>query len=245
MRKLLLGAATALTFLAPGAASAADGYLDLSYSDADQGSGVNTINFGGAVNFDMTSSLEAQADARFSRVDTSSGFNHTYSVANLHVFTRNDNFLFGGFVGVDEASFNIDAYNFGVEGQLYLSRLTLDGAVAFTAAEGSFFDESGSTARVGATWFVTDNFSVGAGYRDLDVDGIGTSTTSLALEWQPGSGPFSFTAGYRTSEFEAAVPDVDTWELGLRWNFGSGSLIERNRSGAGLSGVGTVSGGVY
>jgi hypothetical protein len=245
MRKLLLGAATALTFLVPGVASAADGHLDLSYSDADQGSGVNTINFGGAVNFDMTSSLEAQVDARFSRVDTSSGFNHTYSVANLHVFNRNDNFLVGGFVGVEEASFNIDAYHFGAEGQLYLSRLTLDGAIAFTSAEGGTFDENGSTSRVGATWFVTDTFSVGAGYRDLDVDGLGINSTSLNLEWQPGGGPFSFTGGYRTSEFDAAVADVDTWEVGLRWSFGTGSLFERNRSGASLSGVGTVSGGVY
>jgi len=247
MRKLLLGAVAAFAVTAPGSASAGDGYFGLSYSSADQGSGVDSINFGGAANFDLTSSLEAQVDGNFTRVETSSGFNHTYSTANLHVFHRTDGYLFGGYFGYDEPAFGADSFSLGVEGQLYLSRLSLDGAVAYTTAEGgAAFDESGATMRAGATWFPTDNLSIGAGYRNLDVDGIGVETTSLNAEWQFGSAPLSVTAGYRTNEFEnSAIDGFDTWEIGVRWSLGTGSLFERNRSGASLPTAGAIVGGVY
>jgi hypothetical protein len=245
MRKLLLGAAAALSVAAPNVASAADGYLDLSYSNTDAGAGVDTINFGGAVNFDLTSSLEAQADIHYARPDVD-GYNRTYSAANLHVFHREEGYLLGGFAGYEEASYNLDAYHFGVEGQLYLSRVTLDGAVAYTSAEAGTYEESGSTARAGATWFITDDLSAGVSYRTQEIGPFTTDTAALTAEWKPGAAPYSFYAAYRDSEIETPTAyDFDTWEIGFRWNLGTGSLIERNRSGASLPTGASVVGGVY
>ena len=248
MKKHLLSATVVLALIAPGAANAAGGYLDLGYSSAGSSgssSNVDTISYGGAVNFDMTSSLEAQADVHFARIDAS-GSHGTFSNANLHIFHRTESYLFGGFFGTEDFG-SADIYNVGLEGQYYLSRLTLEAGAGVSGIEASGSDAQGSVARVGATYFFTDSFSVGAGARWAEIDGgSNNSLLSVEGEWKPESMPVSFFLGYRSSDgFLLSSEELDTWALGARWSFGSGSLFERNRSGAGLSTNGTLVGGAF
>jgi|CXWL01.1.fsa_nt_gi opacity protein-like surface antigen len=245
MRKLLLGAAAAVAMMAPGVANAADGYLELGYSSTDTGTvDVDTINFGGAVNFDL-GGLEAQANVGYGRFD-GGGTEYTLNNGGLHVFKRNDNFLIGGFAAVEDG-FSVlgSVYDFGAEGQLYINRLTLDGGVSYTNFD--TFDESGTTIRAGATYFITDNLSLGANGRMVDIDGDDITTYGATAEWQPASSQFSFFGGYRQTDetFVFGGDDTNTWSLGFRYNLGTDSLIERNRSGASLPTNGTLVGGIF
>lgn len=244
IRNILLGSAVVALMAAPGVAQAGSGYAGVSYSGADPsvGGNVDTINVSGAAVFELSDAWDVQVDGQFGRVE-SSGFNHTYSAAAAHLFHRDESFLIGGYLGTEEATYNIDAQHLGVEGQLYVSRVTFDAGVDFTNAEGGAFDETGYTARAGATVFVAENFSLGASYRTMDVGSLNSETIAAVAEWRLGDSPLSFTAGYRTSEVNAF--DSEAYEIGLRWNFGGGTLLERNRTGASLPANTTTIGGFY
>jgi len=245
MRRLFLGAAAAVAMMNPAVAHAADGYLELGYSNADTDTtNIDTINFGGAVNFDL-GGLDAQANAGYGRIDAG-GTNYTLNTGALHLFKRNDNFLIGGFAQVEDG-FTIlgSVYDVGVEGQLYLGRVTLDGGVSYTDFD--TFEENGATVRAGATYFVTDNLSVGANGRMVDIDGDDVTTYGVNAEWRPASTAFSFFGGYRQTDEGLLLggDDVDTWSIGFRYNLGNDSLMERNRSGASLPTGGTLVNGIF
>lgn len=244
IRNVLLGSAVVALMAAPGVAQAGSGYAGVSYSSADPsvGSEVDTINVTAAAVFELSEAWDVQVDGQFGRVEAS-GFNHTYNAAAAHVFHRNDTFLIGGYLGTEEAAFNVDAQHLGVEGQLYVSRVTFDAGVDFTNAESGVLDETGYTARAGATVFVMENLSLGVSYRIMDAGPLDSETIAARAEWQLGDGPLSFTAGYRTSEVEPF--DSEAYEIGLRWNFGGGSLLERSRTGASLPANTTTVGGFY
>ena len=131
---------------------------------------------------------------------------------------------------------DFDFWTVGLEGQLYMARTTLDGAVSYS--EGDDADAELTAADVGLTHFFTDNFSVGgsAGFGNIDTGaGDGDATTfGLNAEWQFASAPISIFGGWQHVEIDDIDSDADTLGVGVRYNWG-GSLIDRNRSGAGLA----------
>jgi hypothetical protein len=56
----------------------------------------------------------------------------------------------------------------------------------------------------------------------------------LGAEYQFDTCPVSIFAGYRHTDLGAVGLATDTWGIGLRWNFGEGTLMQRDGSGARL-----------
>ena len=90
-----------------------------------------------------------------------------------------------------------------------------------------------------------DNFRLNAniGYASVDA-GAGNDDDAMIYgvggEYQFASFPVSIAAGYNTADFDGG--DVDTWTIGVRYNWG-GTLRDRDRSGASqasLTGVSSV-----
>jgi hypothetical protein len=85
-------------------------------------------------------------------------------------------------------------------------------------------------------FFLTENLSVqgNLGYGDLDSDFGGTDywTGGIGAEWLIPGAAVSINGGWQ--HLDADGFEVDSLGVGVRWNFGGGSLLERNRSGASL-----------
>lgn len=234
MKKYLLGAAAALAIAAPGVASAQSGYVDLGYSTTEVGSAdVDTTTLGGAYAWGGNGSLGFQVDGLIGSHEYDSGGDaDTYNLGG-HLFTRNDNYLLGGFASVgmaDFGSFDYDYYTVGVEGSYYLSRTSLNGALSYSDAND--LNTDATLLDLGATHFVTDNFSFGGtvGFGELaDLDYVGYGVNA---EYQFSGVPISIYGGYNNNDYDSF--DSETLSIGVRWNFG-GSLLERDRSGASLS----------
>lgn len=245
MKKLLLGAAAALAIAAPSVASAQSAYIDLGYQSTEvdlggvSGDG-DGWTLGGAAAWGGNGGLGFQVDGVFGTSEVDGGDDATSINVGGHVFTRNDNFLFGGFASygdVDaDAAGDFSFWTVGAEGQLYLSRTTLDGSISYSDAED--VDSELIAGDVGLTHFFTDNFSAGAnlGFGTVDdgIDEADVVSYGVGAEWQFASAPISIFGGWQHAEIDDFDADADTLGVGVRWNFG-GSLFERNRSGASLA----------
>lgn len=241
MKKFLLGAVAALAIAAPGVASAQNAYVDLGYSSTDGDvAGIDVEGdgwtLGGAAAFGGNGGLGTQLDATIGESEDTS----TWNVGG-HLFTRNDNYLFGGFVNYgsvepDGAGGDYNAWTLGVEGQWYASRTTFDWAVSYSDAED--LDATFTGADVGLTHFVTDNFSFGGGigFGNVEVAGFDADTLNYGLgaEYQFASLPISIYGGWNHFDLDDFDTEADTLSVGVRYNFG-GTLLERNRSGASLA----------
>ena len=248
MKKYLLGAAAALAFAAPGVAAAQTGYVDLGYQTGEVDAGGPSADYdgwtlGGAAAWGGNGSLGFQVDGVVGNSDFDGGGDTDFYTLGGHLFTRNDSHLIGGFVNFGNADqgggAEYDYWTLGVEGQMYLSRTTLDGAVYYSEADDNDAELTG--VDFGVTHFVTDNFSLGGGvgFANLDVIGIDVDVTSLGLngEYQFASAPVSLFAGYTHQELDDVNLDNDVFNIGVRYNWG-GSLFDRNRNGASLSRAG-------
>lgn len=240
MKKFLLGAAAALAIAVPGVASAQSGYVDLGYSSSEgdvagfdvEGDG---WTFGGATAWGGNGSLGGQFDATIGESENTSSWN-----IGGHLFTRDDNYLFGGFVNYGntepDGAPDSSAWTAGVEGQWYAGRNTFDWAISYSDAED--LDATFTGADVGLTHFATDNFSFGGGlgFGNVDVAGFdsNTMTYGIGAEYQFASAPISIYGGWNHAEIDDFDTQADTLSVGVRYNWG-GSLLERNRSGASLA----------
>lgn len=155
-----------------------------------------------------------------------------------HLFARQDNWLLGGYAGysnVEATGVDADELTLAGEAQYYLERATLGLTVVYSDLDTPFFDPSGWSVGGDVRYFVTDNFSLGLGAAWLtndtpfgDQDG---HYIDLGAEYQFEASQFALFAGYRHTDIGG---EANTWGIGLRWNFGEGSLIQRDRSGARL-----------
>lgn len=241
MKKYLLGAAALLAISAPGVAAAQSGYVDLGYQSTEVEAGGLEADgdgwtIGGATAWGGDGTFGVQLDALYGDAEDTS----TYSIGG-HLFTRNSNYLFGGFASYGNTDVDggdeVDAWTVGLEGQYYLSRTTFDAAVSY--GKGDDLDAEFTGLDLGATHFLTDNFSFGGnlGFGNIESGGADadTMTYGLGAEYQFASAPISIFGGWQHIELDDADADADTLGLGVRYNFGGTTLLERNRSGASLS----------
>jgi hypothetical protein len=244
MRNWIIGAAAAIAAVAaPGVAAAQHtGYVDLGYtqSSLDQSGfdqDIDTVAVSGSVAFGV-GGLGVQLDGRFGNAEPDSGSDIDFWGIGGHVYKRSNNWLLGGYVGFGnlDSGTDIDEWTVAAEGQYYLERTTLDAALSYSDADDANIE---STAiDFGARHFVTDNFSIGGnlGFANLESTGTDLDATTLGVdaEYQLSSLPLSIFGGYQHSEVDDANIDVDSFGVGVRWNFGGQTLIDRDRSGAGL-----------
>lgn len=236
MKKYLLGAAAALAMIAPGVASAQSGYVDLGYTstDLDGGGDVDTTALGGAYAWGGNGTVGFQIDGAIAQHDFAGGDVDTYNLGG-HAFVRNDSYLIGGLVNFGNTDFGggieYDYYTIGAEGALYLQRTTLNGALTWSDSED--LDTALTAVDLGATHFVTDNFSFGGNVGFGEFDGGGDFTSfGLGAEYQFTALPVSLYGGWSTTDYDGF--ETDGLTFGVRYNFG-GSLFDRDRSGASLS----------
>jgi len=264
MRTWIIGAAAALAALAAPsiAAAQATGYVDLGYvnSNLEQfgtDTDVDTIVASGSVAFDMGTGLGVQLDARVGNAEPDSGSDIDFWGLGGHVYTRQGDWLFGGYAGfgnIEATGSDIDEWTAALEAQYYLARTTIDGAVSFSETDGGGGTDIETTALdVGVRHFVTDNFSIGGnvGFANVDTGAGGDAdATSIGVEaeWQMATLPISIFGGYQRTEVD--IPgdlEVDSFGIGVRYNWG-GTLFDRDRSGAGLrrrpGGIARILGGV-
>lgn len=250
MNKLLLGAAAALAIAAPGIASAQSANVDLSYTNAD--SEVGGLDFdddsfalSGAYSWGGNGGFGGQVDGVVSTTDD----DDTAVALGGHLFTRSTNHLVGGFARVGtfdpDIGADYDFWTLGAEGQWYLDRTTFDGALSYSEADD--IDTNLTALDLGVTHFVTDKFSFGGnvGVGEVEIAGADADTIAYGFgaEYQFGV-PISIFGGWQHTEIDDFDTESDALTVGVRYDFG-GTLLERNRAGAGLSrttGIGRFAG---
>jgi len=238
---LLIGAAAAALLASPVMAqdtSAASGYLGLGWSQVDvdglgEGDG---WDLNGAVAFPVSQSLTMQLDASYLSADGDADA----MFGQAHLFNRSATGSFGGFVAVADVE-DVNVWGLGLEGAHYMENVTLAGVVAYGQVDDLDVDAWGIAGE--ARFFVSDNFRIDttAGWGDSD----GGDGWNLGIGGEMGLGetPFSLYAGYDHSDSEGL--EADTLTIGLRMNFGTGSLKERDRSGASRMGARSVFGALF
>jgi hypothetical protein len=243
MRNLIIGAAALFAVASPGIAMAQTGYVDVAYANTDVDFGgadgeADGWAAGGAAAFDAHA-LGFQIDGEVGSAEGDGGGDADYWNLGGHVFTRNADFLIGGavsFGNVDSDAGDSDYWTVAAEGQMYLDRTTLDAAVSYTEADD--VDLNLTALDLGATHFVTDNFSIdgGVGFANAETGGGDADiiTYRIGAEYQFAAMPISVFGGYAHAEADDFDTDADTLSIGVRYNFGD-SLFDRNRSGASLA----------
>jgi len=239
MRNWIIGAAAILALAVPGVAAAQTGYAGVVYGNQDAGTGDDTDFYGveGSVAFAGSGSIVFEVDASYTDADEG---DEAYGLVG-HVYARNDNHLFGGFVGIN-GSDDSETVIAGLEANKYFANWTLAGAVAYGNNDDAEADGYG--VNVEGRFFIHDNFRIDAsvGYANIDAGaGDEEDATRLGLggEYQFAAAPISVTAGYSTTDFDDG--DIDVWSIGLRYNWG-GTLRDRDRNGASQASLVTLAG---
>lgn len=149
-----------------------------------------------------------------------------------HLFNRDDSHLFGGFVGIADAS-DSTTWTAGLEGNKYFDTWTLAGAVGYASNDDVDTDGYGINAE--ARFFPTENFRIdaGLGWATVDAGGIDDDVISYGLggEFQLSAAPVSFGLNWGHSEADNTSVEADTLTAAVRFNFG-GTLRDRDRTGA-------------
>jgi hypothetical protein len=229
MRKLILAAAAALAAVAaPAVASAQTGYVGAVYNDIDSDLGDGeAYGLEGSVFF-PAGSLGVEVDAS---VLDSDDTDESYGITG-HLFTRSENYLFGGFVGFSDNDID-STWSAGLEANKYYDRWTLNGAVGY--AEGDDTDGEAYGVNVGASLFASDNlrFDGNVGWASVD-SGAGDDDAMLfgvGAEYQFAAIPISLGATYAHVESDDTGAEGDIIGVAVRYNWG-GTLLDRDRNGA-------------
>ncbi len=242
MRNWIIGAAAALAAAAaPGVAAAqATGYVGAVYSNSDFGGATDDVDAWGAegaVAFSGSGSIVFEVDASVVTTDDSGGGDDTGYGLVGHLYGRNDDHLFGGFVGI-AGSDSSETWIAGLEANKYFANWTLAGALFYGNNDDA--DADGFGANVEGRFFLSDNFRLNGNIGWVSVD-AGTAGDDDAMlygvggEFQFPTVPISIGAGWNTIDFDGG--DVDTWTVGVRYNFGGTTLRDRDRNGASQASV--------
>ncbi len=242
LKKLLVGTAVTAALMTPGLTSAdTSGSIGLSYehNDFDYSSNgeFQGYNLGGAIIHDLSDTLTLQADGRTTLQDwdcCDSYYSQGYAAA--HLSTDLGSWDLGGFAGFVNY-YGEGGVLIGAEARTALGNFSLDGAYSLTdfAENGAY----GTAARLGGAFFINPNFAVTAGAGYSWIDGSGSTEydiTELSL-----GGAYQFAnnielyGGYTNTDAERSTGteyEGDTFQLGVRFNVGGGTLQDNTNDGA-------------
>jgi hypothetical protein len=235
MKKIaLLAAATALL---TGTQAMAQGYVGAVYNNDsfDSGVEVDVWQGEGAAGF-RGQSWGAQIDGSFGNYSNGGGDQDFWALAG-HVFYNGEGWRLGGVVATThiDAGIEDEEIAYGAEGSWDVGpRTVLIGSA--TGGETTFFGTDFDTwvADVGVRHYITPNIRIGGtlGYGNLEAGGADLDATSIGIngEFQPWSAPISITVGYDHYETDIFDIDVDSFSIGARWNFGAGTLRDRDNA---------------
>ncbi len=226
MKKTNLFGAAIIALAASAGAAHAEGSVGLNYQSTDFGSGeIETF----AVDGDLLLNPNFQISGSYA--DVEGGDFNAYGI-DAFLFSRNDSYAYGAFLGYSSLDGNADEIAIGGFGQLFRGNTNWTAQLGYADTEGDIkvlnLDGEGR-------FFFSENFSVQAnlGYGDIDAGGNNDYWSGgLGAEYQFAGSPISINGGWQRLDFDGG--DVDSLGVGVRWNFGGGSLIERSRSGASL-----------
>jgi hypothetical protein len=243
MRNWIIGAAAlvAVVALPSVAAAQATGYVGLDYGNVDVNHVGSDDGWGasGSVAFQGSSSISFEVDAGVFDADHAD----TSEAITGHVFTRNDQYLFGGFVGYQHSD-DDDSWSAGLEANKYFDNWTLAGAVVYD--DNNDADTTAWGVNVEGRIFATDNLRVdlAAGYDSVDLPGPGDADVwdaGVGAEYQFASVPVSIGARYTHVDGDI---DADVVTATVRYNFG-GSLKDRDRTGASQASITGIGFGIF
>jgi hypothetical protein len=234
MKKLAYLAALAAT-IAAAPASADGGYLGASYSSVDRSlcstaTDVDVVAVGGAAML----GAHVQVDGQYVNLE---GGDCDQLNLGAHLFSRNGQFLWGGYAGYNTfaiPSDTVEEWTIALEGQFYVARTTLSGAVGYTNFETGAGGRDMWSVDGEVRHFLTDNFSIqaNAGYADPDAALIGDGwVMGIGAEYQFANLPISVYGGWQRADL---FEEIDSVGIGIRYSWNA-SLLERNRSGASLN----------
>jgi hypothetical protein len=175
-----------------------------------------------------------QVNGRYANLDDSGADLDTIGVDGF-LFNRRSSGAYGAFLGFDNFDTpggDVDEVSIGGFLQLYSGDANWTAQLGFSDTEDDFevlhLDGEGR-------FFLSPDFSaqVHFGVGDIDAPGGGDDdfwTGGVGGEWRFAGSPFSLYGGWNHVDFDGG--DSDQLGIGLRWNFGGGTLLDRSRSGA-------------
>ncbi len=237
MKKVVLFAAAAALISATPAA--AQGYLGLEYGNVDIGSGGgdgDKWQGEGAFGWNAGSGFGFQVGGSAGTIDFD-GSDADFWSLDGHVYYDGGSWRLGGVAVTSEVDFSPDFTDtsFGVEGMWEFgggSNVQASYLVGESEFLGTDFDTWNFDA--GVNIYATPNIRLGAiaGIGNLDATGGDADTTTYGLnaEFMPLAVPVSFTLGWTRFEVDDSPFESDTISVGARWNFGGGTLQDRNNA---------------
>ncbi|MBL8535912.1 MAG: hypothetical protein JNM59_00755 [Hyphomonadaceae bacterium] len=173
----------------------------------------------------------------------------------VHLAYHTEEWAAAGFYGI-ENDHGWDVQMAGLEGQLYLPNMTLDGAFAYGTHDGGTYSYDGYDAwqaQANMAYYLNDNwtFGVGVGYssQEYDQNGPQTDLTTVGVSaeyWVPESN-YSIRAAYVHGDASVDYANYyyggsvdyssDTIQVQFVLNFGTENARDRDQSGLGLSGA--------
>lgn len=246
-RTALLAAAAALFAATP---ATANGYLGGRYTSADTdvfGSGTDVDIWQGEGAFGWNSGgFGGQIGGAIGRFESDGG-EGDYGNANVHLYWDAGSWRLGGVVAhsdydegdLDETVWGVEAmFDIGSSANIWGS-LTRSEFELLADFEAWGLDVGGNiyaspSVRFGG-YVGTGNADAGGG-ADFDTLSFGVNT-----EFQPWSAPVSFTLGYNYFDIDDIETGSSSFNIGARWNFGGGTLQDRNNATPYTTNNGTLS----
>lgn len=240
MKKTALLAAAAALFAASPAA--ADGYLGLEYGSASIDTGgeteIDVWQGEGAYGF-SGANWGSQIDGSVGNLEVDSGGDADFWTLGGHLWWQGAGFRIGGVFSttqLDDGGSDLEETSYGIEGTYDVGA----NFVLFSSITTGSVDAGGGSDvdtfnwDIGGNYYVSPNIRIGGyfGTGNLDVGPADVDTTSYGLnaEFQPWSAPVSITLGYNRFEIDDLNGEADALQIGARWNFGAGTLRDRNKA---------------
>lgn len=209
----------------------------------------------GAVNFDTGTGVNLQADGGYGQTDIDDAdYDNTYGAAHVYYRPTQDyalgaffqssrlgtGFASSGLLGSDDVTDNsggIEAAYFDVLGTAYTQ-------LGYGKSEWIGVDADHYFGKIGSRLYLTDNMRIDGelGLHNFDFDvadaKLDLTTASIIGNYRPDSMPFTVFAGYRFDRASLEISGIEfepekshTLVTGLRYNFGSSTLKQEERSG--------------
>lgn len=239
--KLFASAAILASLLAAPAFAQATGFIGANWTNTKleaSAAGVTEDVDGDGVGLEASLAFGAeegwgtQFDVNWADADDSDAFG-----GKAHLLNRSGALAYGAFLGFSNVA-DSRSWTAGVEAQTFMDAFTIGGALAYN----NFEDEAKGLGASGEVRFYPSDdlrLSAGVSYDALDFDDEDADLVSLGVGAEfrlPGS-PFSIYGTYSRSETDLEMLGVDVdvkadvFMVGARFNFGSGTLKARDRSG--------------